>query len=166
MATTISRSCRRGCPSARRTRSANTSPNPPDFSKLEADERLPDQSLSDEPEVADRPGNGSQPGGSRPGEFIGPWSWPDWQRQRGFSQISGTSSGPNVEFFGSHATPQRAQTKKQVPQTKPMITTQQIAELVGGPRNKPRLLRQMFATGERGSGMAAGKRPRQTTPPG
>ena len=119
--------------------------NPPDFSKLEADERLPDQSLSDDQklliaqETARNQAEAAQAN-------LSALELARLAAAAGISQIQAQAAAQTSSFSApTHATASAGE--KQVPQTRPMITTQQIAELVGS-AEKPGLLRQLFATGD------------------
>ena len=126
--------------------------SPPDFGQLAADERLPDQSLSEDQklliaqETARNQAEAAQ-------AHLSALELARMAAAAGLSQIQaqqaaqnrGSAASTSVFSAPTHAT--ASPDEKQVPQTKPMITSQQIAELVGS-AEKPGLMRQLFPSGQ------------------
>ena len=122
---------------------------PPDFTQLAADERLPDQSLSDDQklliaqETARNQAEAAQAN-------LSALELARMAAQAGLAQIQAqaaaqTQAQTSAPTNSTLVTPSVAE--QRAPQTRPMITAQQLAELVGTAQ-KPGLLRQLFATGD------------------
>jgi len=114
---------------------------PPDFTQLAADERMPDQSLSDDQklliaqETARNQAEAAQAN-------LSALELARMAAQAGIAQIQAQAASQAT----SQSTPEQNAAEQSVPQTKPMITSQQMAELVGT-AEKPGLLRVLFASG-------------------